>query len=175
MGIAAKEAATPVPFWHYAMENPHPEKELAFCEMALTGTEPVAVVGDVVANYALHYKDGTEHKQAMRQRIEVAPFAGPGCTAYAAVRHDMKRVARPEDVVNIAWGRLQVGIAQKELPTAVPFWHYAMENPHPEKELAFFEMALTGTEPLALVGLTLMTGAGDPLRHLPRQFPASTL
>ncbi len=124
--------------------------------------------GEHLADYALIYADGSEHVQPIRRRFEVGQFAltwGEG--AFAAVGSTMPFVL-PDDPTRLGWGHLQTGVGGGG-GGAFATWVYALENPWPEKELAVIEFRPAGGLSVGILGLTLYSGPGHPLRHVPRR------
>jgi hypothetical protein len=124
--------------------------------------------GEHLADYALIYADGTEHVQPIRRRFEINPCTpqGWGMGVFAAVGEGMPYALPPKASTEIAdWGYLQTGVGFRG--SAFATWVYALENPHPHKELAALELRRVGSSPVAVLGLTLYSGPGHPLRHVP--------
>lgn len=136
---------------------------LHFCNVR---GEETAAVGEHVASYVLRYRDGSEHAQPIRRRFEVSPFRGEwGCDPFAAVSASMPVVA--DDPTKMDWGWFQTGVTGTS--RAFGAWVYAIENPHPKKELAAIRLTSCNDAPVAVLGITLYDGPGHPLRHLPRR------
>lgn len=124
-----------------------------------------AAGGEHLADYVLHYADGSEHVQPIRRRFEVNRFAWSwGGKAFGAAPLGMYEVTTPE--TRMGWGHLQTGVTGGH-----PFgaWVYALENPHPRKRLAAITLRPVGGEPIGILGVTLYDGPGHPLRHVPRR------
>jgi len=131
--------------------------------------QPNAAGGEHLADYVLRFKDGSEHVCPIRRRFEVSPFVVPwGAHAFAALSSNEQRVA-PDDPTKIGWGYLQTGFAGPKIPVRFHTWVYALENPHPQKELASIRFEPRGNWPIGVLGLTLYRGPGHPLRHVPRR------
>jgi len=150
ISVALREAATHLCVLH-------------FCDVA----DGLEAVGQQVAEYVLCYADGAEHVQPVRLRFEVNPFTVPwGALPYAAVEAHMPQMAK-EDLAAKAWGAYQTGTWREGAPCAT--WIYALENPRPKARLSALVLRSKGDQPLAVLGLTLYTGPGHPLRHVPRR------
>jgi len=129
--------------------------------------------GEVLAEYRLHYPDGGEHRQRIRRRFEVQSFAlGWGSWPFAAVPAQMPRTVESGEA-GADWGWTQTGVSAGYGPFAT--WLYAIENPHPERELAAVTFRTLAKAPLGILGLTLCESAGHPLRHVPRRVYRLTL
>ncbi len=125
-----------------------------------------AAGGEHVADYVLHYEDGTEHVQKIRRRFEIN-FSDMlyGHRAFAAA------YAAAPGVVNRdtawGWGNRQTGVSHPGFRAAG--WIYALENPKRGAELTSLEVRSTGLTGIDVFGVTLYQGPGHPLRHVPRR------
>lgn len=71
------------------------------------------------------------------------------------------------------WGRWQTGVVMGErslrserlFGSEGNYWVYALPNPHPEKALRALRLAATGTDTLAIAGITLYSGEEHPLQR----------
>jgi len=123
--------------------------------------------GEVLAEYVLHYADGTEHTTPIRRRFEVQAFAVDwGNAAFVAMPAAMPQVA-PDDPTALGWGLLQTGVTSSGSPFAT--WVYALENPCPDVKLSAITLRGTTDDPVGVLGITLYDGPGHPLRHVPRK------
>jgi len=124
--------------------------------------------GEHLADYALIYANGAQHVQSIRRRFEVHHFTATwGDHAFAAVPSSMPHVL-PDDPTAFGWGHVQTGTGGGGAG-AFGTWVYALENPFPEKELAAIGFRSAGELPVGILGLTLYSGPGHPLRHMPRR------
>ncbi len=142
--------------------NASPDAERPDVEVGLI-TRP----GEHLADYVLCYEDGLEHRQPIRRRFEVnEPTSSWGQVAFAARPHQQHI---PVDFRGPAernmWGQLQTGVFQGAYATRGRYWIYALENPHPEKNLQGLRVEPTGADRLTIAGLTLYHGQEHPLRH----------
>jgi len=64
-----------------------------------------------------------------------------------------------------AWGWRQTGVGRDGLPG---IWIYAMQNPHPEKEIKELRMQALTEDGIAIFAITLAHFPHHPLRHWPR-------
>jgi len=123
--------------------------------------------GEHLANYVLVYADASEHTQAIRRRFEVGEaLTSWGHLSFAARPHvqDEPRDWRgPHPAA--WWGHYQTGVGETAASGPLLYWIYALENPHPEKELAALRLEPTGADRLAVAGITLYVGREHPLRH----------
>jgi hypothetical protein len=123
--------------------------------------------GEHLADYVLVYADGSEHRQPIRRRFEVGEaMVAWGQWTFAARPHaeDEPRDWRgPYPAAQ--WGQYQTGVGQGPNSGPLLYWLYALENPHPDRELAAIRLAPTGADRLAVAGITLYHGREHPLRH----------
>jgi len=123
--------------------------------------------GEHLADYALIYAGGGEHVRPIRRRFEVNTFSvGWGEGAFGAALTDMPRPL-PDDPTRHSWGGVQTGVGGGW--ARFPAWVYALENPHPDRPLAAIEFRPNRAGPIGILGLTLYSGPGHPLRHVPRR------
>jgi len=123
--------------------------------------------GEHLADYALIYADGSDHVQPIRRRFEVGQFTlSWGEQTFAAAPSKMPGVLA-DDPTRHTWGGVQTGVSGGWGQFAT--WVYALENPSPEKELAALEFRPVGDLAVGILGLTLYSGPGHPLRHVPRR------
>jgi hypothetical protein len=126
-----------------------------------------AAGGEHLADYAVVYSDGTEHVQPVRRRFEVNSFSTVwGENAFAAMPANMPEVI-PDDPTRFSWGAVQTGVTGGW--SRFNAWVYALENPNPKADLAAIEFRTEGEDPVGILGLTLYSGPGHPLRHVPRR------
>jgi len=123
--------------------------------------------GEHLADYVLVYADGSEYRQPIRRRFEVGEaMVAWGQRAFAARPHTEDE---PRDLRGpypaAQWGFYQTSVGQSPDPGPLRYWLYALENPHPDKELAAIRLATTGADRLAVAGITLYHGREHPLRH----------
>jgi hypothetical protein len=131
--------------------------------------------GLAVGEYRLLYADGTQHRQRVRARFEVAMAECHGPSWLTAPFYNWETTA-PDGVpvpAGMQWGVAQHGLNFARCKPAPLV--YALENPHPEKTIR--ALALRGAEesPLLIYGVTLYSGAAHPLRSLPRRTYALNL
>ena len=131
----------------------------------VTGNDIARRVGEHLADYVVHYGDGSQHVVPIRHRIEINGMAWPWAAgAMAAVAAQMPRRMRGELLERTEWGKAQTGVTE---PDGLP-WIYALENPQPDKRVDSLEIRPTGRATFAVAGLTLYNGPGHPLRQVPR-------
>jgi hypothetical protein len=123
--------------------------------------------GQHLADYVLVYADGSTHAQPIRRRFEVGEaMTAWGQRAFAARPHveDEPRDWRgPYPAAQ--WGEYQTGVGQDPASGPLVYWIYALENPHPDKELEAVRLEPTGADRLAVAGITLYHGRAHPLRR----------
>ena len=125
----------------------------------------VPTEGLVVAEYALNYKDGTQHVQPIRGRFEVAMAESPGPVWLAMPFNMWQAIDAVNPPSDMSWGRVQSGLRGT---SGVPLV-YAMPNPYPKKKIQSLTIRGTQQSPLLVAGLTLYKGRSNPLCHLPRR------
>jgi len=116
----------------------------------------------------LCYEDGSEHLQPIRRRFEInEPTCSWGQLAFAA--RPPHQTDAPSDFRGPAernqWGYLQTSVSLGAYATSCRYWIYVLENPCPEKHLQALRIEPTGTDRLAIAGITLYRGREHPLRH----------
>ena len=123
--------------------------------------------GEHLADYTLRFRDGTESTCPIRRRFEVNPFAVFwGLQPFASAGANEAYVTEG-DPSKMTWGSFQMGMGGKG--SRFLSWIYAIENPHPEKELAAIRLEGKDAWLVGVMGLTLYEGPGHPLRHVPRR------
>ena len=125
--------------------------------------------GLVIGEYALDYADGTSRVQPIRSRFEVSLRESPGPPWLAAPFTMPTTVDPTRQREDMAWGSIQYALYMGHMLPQPPIVHYALPNPHPEKEIRSLTIRGLRGSPLMVSGLTLFGGTGHPLRHLPRR------
>lgn len=124
--------------------------------------------GELLANYILVYKDGSETCQPIRRRFEIsdASITPWGHLPFASRSHNMVEPLdwRDPHPGNL-WGLYQTSEDLGEFKAPVHYWIYALPNPHPEKQLAAIRLDANGAGRLAVAGITLFHGREHPLRY----------
>lgn len=156
--------ASYVLFAHFCDESHDPEGQAHPADYKVGDvTRP----GEHLADYVLVYADGSEHCQPIRRRFEVGEaMVAWGQWAFAArshVEHEPRDWRGPYPAGQ--WGAYQTGIGQDPASGPLLYWIYALENPHPDRELVALRLEPTGTARLAVAGITLYHGQKHPLRH----------
>ena len=131
--------------------------------------------GELLAEYVLQYKDGSEHVQPIRRLFEVNMFLpGFGHTPFCAVEARRPGVATPQNTPS--WGMLQTGVGGHfGLILGLQCWIYALQNPDPEKPITSLVLRGVADARVAVLGATCYNGPGHPLRHVPRRVYKLTL
>ncbi|MGQ9732101.1 MAG: CehA/McbA family metallohydrolase [Candidatus Zipacnadales bacterium] len=125
--------------------------------------------GEPLGEYTLHFDDGKNHVQSIRRRFEINPFTVAwGGDAFAAQRSAMPVPWDYTTAPAMAWGQLQTGVTYAG-GSACQFWVYALENPRPRKLIRSITLRAVSPQPIAILGMTLYSGPGHPLRHVPRK------
>ncbi len=155
-------AATHLCFLHYWEGAPRPEDGDAG--------------GEQVGQYVLRYAGGATAEVPIRARFEVGWRMPPyGAYLYAGVGHEEIRTfdfMSAEAKRGGWWGGLQTdagGGAPREP------WIFALCNPHPDRQIQSVLLRAVHSSPLVILGLTLYSGPGHPLRHNPRRYFKLTL
>jgi hypothetical protein len=125
--------------------------------------------GEHLADYALLYTDGTEHRRPIRRRFEIGEaLVLWGQWAFAARPHVEDRVADwrgpySGDDYDDRWGVRQVAVG----PTPgrnIQYWLFALPNPYPGREIGRLLLETKGAGRIAIAGITLYAGKAHPLR-----------
>ncbi len=127
-----------------------------------------ASLGETLAEYVLVYADGSEHRQPIRGRFEIQnATVGWGNLPFAARPHGGQAPVDPKGQTGPgAWGYAQTAVADRDpLGWHGTYWLYALENPHPEREIAGVRLRAAGAVPVGVGAITLFTGEEHPLRH----------
>ncbi|MCH8236116.1 MAG: hypothetical protein IIC29_08330, partial [Chloroflexi bacterium] len=135
------------------------------------GRPPVALnPGEVLAEYALLYADGSEHSAPVRRQFEINNPRNRSQSTYAAKDH-FEPVAldfRGPSPRNL-WGRMQLNVnvgPLEALTSGEGAWLlYALPNPHPERQLTGIRVTPTGRASVGIGAITLFHGKHHPLRH----------
>ena len=147
-------------------------------ERAITANE----LGDLVAEYALHYADGTSAAMPIRRRFAIQQARVYwGASAFEAAPHTHDTVIGGASE-NINLGRLPADIygrgetrhSSGRDAADEHIWLYALPNPQPDKRIS--EIRLTGKEERALIyGISATQVEAHPLRAWTRRKLALTL
>ena len=133
-------------------------------------------LGDLVAEYALHYEDGTTAVLPVRRRFAIQQARVYwGASAFAAVPHTQDEVLRSNSE-NIDLGRIPAdtygrgetrhGSGRDAAPEHI--WLYALPNPEPDKAIS--EIRLVGKDERALIyGISATQVESHPLRSYTRR------
>jgi len=154
--------ATHLCFLHYWEGSPKPEAGDAG--------------GEQVGQYVLRYAGEDRAEVPIRARFEVGWQTPPyGAYLYAGVGHDEHRTLdfmSAETRRQGWWGRLQTdaGGGGPREP-----WIFALANPQPDRQIQSVLLRGLHDSPLVVLGLTLYSGPGHPLRHNPRRYFKLTL
>ncbi|MCY3832293.1 MAG: CehA/McbA family metallohydrolase [Chloroflexi bacterium] len=140
------------------------------------GATPGNTLGDQVAEYELHYRDGARESIAIRRRFAIQqPRITWGASAFAAVPHRQDDVVR-SNTENVILGRMPTGAygggetrhGSGRDAADEHIWLYALPNPAPEKAIS--EIRLAGKDERALVyGISATQLEAHPLRAWTRR------
>jgi hypothetical protein len=119
--------------------------------------------GAVVAEYILHYADGSRHVLPIRSRFEINPCRRAwGMEAFGAVEQDSSHtspiVGADRD------GLTGIASATRGGPT---YLLTPLANPKPEVEIAAIELRATGARTITVAALTLCQLEHNPFRRSP--------
>ncbi len=133
-------------------------------------------LGDLVAEYQLHYADGETATIPIRRRFAIQqPRTYWGASAFAAVPHQQDTVVSSV-AESLALGRMpasEYGRGETRHSSgrdayAERIWLYALPNPHPSRAIS--EIRLSGKDERALVyGISATQVEAHPLRAWTRQ------
>lgn len=157
-------AATYLVIAHFCDESHDPEGQAQPADYAVGDiTRP----GEHLADYILAYADGSEYRQIIRNRFEVSEAVVYwGQRAFAARPHVEDEPCDWRGPYPARrWGWYQTGIDPGPYWEGLQYWIYALENPHPDRELVAIRLEPTGADRLAVAGITLYHGQEHPLRH----------
>ena len=143
-------------------------------------TPVVTAPGEHLADYVVVYEDGSTHVAHVRRRFEVNQVytrmqSGFACRPHQDLVPLPMRGPYPENM----WGRYQtiasVGPAgqpasprqdlEAKMFPAASWSIYALENPHPDRQIKELLIKPTGAATVGIGGITLFTGCAHPLRH----------
>ena len=134
-------------------------------------------LGEHVANYHLHYADGTSAAAAIRRRHQVGMFwRGWGENCVECVSHVKPRplVLQGEDTVRNDMMRLAVTMNNPADRLPWCNWLWAWENPHPKKAITAITFEpIDGTT--LVVALSAGNASANPLRWQSRRKAVLTL
>lgn len=162
----------------------HLPSELAEIDAIQPWERPMAAneLGDLVAEYALRYVDGSSAAIPVRRRFAIQQArVFWGASAFAAVPHTQDDVIRSAsehfDLGNLlrdTYGRGETRHGSGRDAAAEHIWLYALPNPNPDKTIS--EIRLTGKDERALIyGISATQVEAHPLRAYTRRKLALTL
>ena len=141
-----------------------------------TGARPGNDLGDLVAEYQLHFSDGSSISVPIRRRFAIQQaHVEWGASAFAAVPHNQDTVVgtvsealqlgrRPES----AYGQGETRHNAARDSYAEHIWLYALPNPQPDKPIS--EIRCIAKDERALIyGISTTQVAAHPLRSRARQ------
>ena len=140
------------------------------------GATPGNDLGDLVAEYQLHYADGSAAAIAIRRRFAIQqPRIVWGASAFAAVPHREDGVAAgvTDSIIlgrmpGTIYGRGETRHGSGRDHASEILWLYALPNPEPDKAIS--EIRLVGKEERALIyGISATQVEAHPLRARTRR------
>jgi hypothetical protein len=143
-------------------------------ERPAPGRDVLERVGQVLAEAAMVYGDGSEQRLPIRRRFEVnSPSVDWGHLSFHAVPHRMDAPTKLGDPLRNAqwWGDLQAGVWDSNYPddpaldSSATLWLCALPNPWPDRNLKALRIESRHADPLVICGLTLFQGHENPLRY----------
>ncbi len=147
-----------------------------FCDWDVNETPPrdrdvLERVGQQLAEFVYEYRDGSQEVLPIRRRFEVnEPLVEFGDLSFLSVGQAREVATKLTDPIGNAendWGPLQKGVRDGSYPWGVSssVWISALPNPHPDKTIKALLIRATCEDTLAVCGLTLFHGNGNPLRY----------
>ncbi len=124
--------------------------------------------GLIVGEYTLRYNDNSDYHLPIRGRFEINFAESPGppwlCQEFRTwIAQDPMRPRADQ-----SWGEVQFGLRDALRFGVTPIWHFAMENPYPDKVIRTIDVGAKTESPVIIAAITRYTGAANPLRQLPR-------
>ncbi len=152
--------------------------ELAEIDAIQPWERPMAAnnLGDLVAEYTLHYEDGSMAAVPIRRRFAIQQARVYwGASAFAAVPHTQDEVVRSAsenfelgDSLRDTYGRGETRHGSGRDAAAEHIWLYALPNPNPDKTIS--EIRLAGKDERALIyGISATQVEANPLRAYARR------
>ena len=135
------------------------------------------ILGDVVAEYVIHYMDGTCISTPIKRRLQISEFAFTwGNESFLCVPHEKPKLipnntemitkGRPEEA--FFWGGSQGRVQSRGRASILTHWLYALENPNPEKQIKSIEfIPLSGK--VFIFGLSVTNLTTHPLLWEPEK------
>lgn len=176
-GVASNHAVTYVIFLH-AVEDRVTNYLDGLADFSVDGNE----LGDLVADYALEYADGTVETTPIHRRFAIQQSRiAWGASAFAAIpalKPGVFATLTEEQSLGRSptgpYGRGETRHVAGRERSADRLWLYALPNPHPDKPLRRI-LCTPQKEKAVIYGLTLTTVAQHPLRPGVRQKARLTL
>jgi hypothetical protein len=134
---------------------------------AMCGDDPPRE-GMLVAEYTITYENGETHTRPIRARFEVDLAESPGPPWLCQEFRGWTTVDPTAIPVGQTWGAQQYALQFPFGGGMFPLFHYALDNPHPDRGLKSISMSATTECPLFVSAITHYRGTANPLRHLPR-------
>ncbi|MCQ6559366.1 CehA/McbA family metallohydrolase [Paenibacillus mendelii] len=127
-------------------------------------------LGETVCEYVLHYSDGTEAAFPIRRRYQISEFQLKwGENSFESFPHIKPRtMVTNSDVLHkeapaIPWGQSQLRTTFPGFGSGMHHWLYALNNPHPDKEL--IRLVMRPADGTAFIfGITRTSLATNPFR-----------
>jgi hypothetical protein len=138
-----------------------------FFEKPFTG---IGRLNEHIANYVIEYVDGTQHIHPIRQRYQVGMFQqvwGENCIESVA-HHKPRPVAFHHRQTSAGWGWTQTRVNSEDRGNWIN-WLWALENPHPEKDIKGFRFEPVVNCSIILSAISAGNVGSNPLRWESRQ------
>lgn len=128
-------------------------------------------LGEVAAEYTLHYTDGTQHTIPVRRRFNISEFRlGWGADSFECIPHTKPKAFRSNSDEHVrgrqakrGWGQSQCNSCAGGSDAEMLHWIYAAENPYPDKEMD--RIVFTPRDGTVFVfGITGSTLLSNPIR-----------
>jgi len=130
------------------------------------------ILAETAATYILKFADGTQCEIPIRRRYEINEFE----TSWGEVSFLCQPHKKPCTILantellenniktqNIGWGKSQTRVSYAESSSDLDHWLFAIENPHPEKQITGIEF-IPGEGTVFVFGLTSTSLKEHPLR-----------
>lgn len=158
-------------FLHIVENNPD-EKLDGFSNVPVAGNE----LGAHVSTYKIQYRDGTEVTQDIRRRFAIQqPYIGWAASPFEAITSAPDSLSRSSSEDRMlgakqtsTYGRMECRHFSGRDSTSVNLWMYALQNPHPAKEIESLEL-VPSSERSMIFGISHTLVEDHPLRGSGRQ------
>ncbi len=126
------------------------------------------LVGQHLADVVFVYEDGSEKTVPIRRRFQVNSLTLRWShLAFQAMPHRGNTPQKLTDPLSAGpeWGSLQTGVLVKRHQAGPTIWVSALANPERRRPLKALRFEAASDDSFVLCGMTLFSGAENPLRH----------